>query len=56
MNNYQCPVCKSQQIEGGDCEVTENQYIQLMVCLDCDSEFDHIYKLDAVQIVINTRS
>jgi hypothetical protein len=54
MNNYQCPVCKSQSIEGHDYEVMENQYRQLMTCLDCDAEFDHIYTLTAVRVSMAT--
>ena len=40
-----CPVCRSDQIEGGPVEIDAGEARQPITCLNCRAEYDDIYKL-----------
>ena len=50
-----CPVCKSEQIEGGHIEVIGNEAYQEVRCLEpnCDHAWNDIYTLNSVELIDN---
>ncbi len=46
--SYRCPVCDSDDIEGGSVEIDAGGATQEVSCKECDTEWTDIYKLDDV--------